>query len=463
MLVQRFFTPELAQVAYAVGDATAGEVAIIDPRRDVDAYVAWARQSGFRIAAILETHVHADFVSGAMELARVTGAPIYASRLGEQDFDHVPVDDGFTLDIGSIRLTAVHTPGHTPEHIAWRADDTADPDATPVLFSGDSLFVGDVGRPDLLGEARTDALVDRLYETVTNVFKRMPDAMVVYPGHTAGSSCGKKIGDDPQTTIAREKAMNYAFRPKSRDAFADAVMTGMPQPPAYYPVLKTINTRGAAPLADLAPMAALSVEAVEDALAAGALAIDVRDESAFAAGHIPGSIFVGAGNNFAAWMGWLAPYDRDLVLIANDAEQAREALTMLHRIGLDRVAGYHLGVGAWGGSGRPLETLDTVSPVVVMNEMANGDEVAILDVRGDDEFAMGHIDGASHHWLARIARGEMPERDPAAPVTVVCGSGYRSTVAASLLTANGFRRVRNLAGGMDAWTDASAAPPSIAS
>lgn len=463
MLIQRFFTPDLAQVAYAVGDTATGEVAIIDPRRDVDEYIEWARRSRLRIVAILETHVHADFVSGAIELARATGAPIYASRLGEQEFDHVPVDDGFTIDIGSVRLTAIHTPGHTPEHISWRADIPARPDVNPVLFSGDSLFVGDVGRPDLLGEDRTDELVDQLYDTVTNVFKRMPDDVIVYPGHTAGSSCGKNIGDDPHTTIGREKAMNYAFRPDSRDEFADAVMSGMPTPPTYYPVLKRVNKAGAKPLAELSPMPALPVDAIEDGLASGALLIDARDRAAFAAGHIPGSIFVGSDGSFATWMGWLAPYERDLILIVDDAEHARDARTMLHRIGLDRVAGYHVGIDAWRATGRPIDTLETVGAQTLMDERARGDQSIILDVRGDDEFEMGHIDGAHHHWLARMARGELPELDLDTPVTVLCQSGYRSTVASSLLKSNGFSRVRNLTGGMDAWTEAASESAPVAS
>lgn len=460
MLVQRFFTPELAQVAYVVGDETTGEVAIIDPRRDVDEYVTWASSAGLRIVAILETHVHADFVSGALELARATGAPIYASRLGEQEFDHVPVDDGFSLKVGAVRLTAIHTPGHTPEHVAWRAEDTSAPDAAPVLFSGDALFVGDVGRPDLLGSDRTEELVDSLFDTVTGVFKRLRDDTVVYPGHTAGSSCGKKIGDAPHTTIGQEKAMNYAFRPASRDAFAEAVMGGMPEPPAYYPVLKRVNTAGAEPLADLPEVPPLAVEAAEDALAAGALAIDVRDKEVFAAGHLPDSIFVGADFSFATWMGWLAPYDRDLVLIAASDAQAREAVTMLHRIGLDRVAGYVVGVAAWQASGRPLQTLESVAPEQVMSD--RGDDPAILDVRSADEYDMGHIDGATHHYLARIARGELPEFDRDAQITVTCQSGYRSTVAASLLRASGFANVRNLRGGMDAWNAAKPRARSIA-
>jgi hydroxyacylglutathione hydrolase len=416
-----------------------------------------------RIIAVLETHVHADFVSGAPALAAATGAPVYASRLGGQSFAHIPVDNGFVLTIGTVRLTAIHTPGHTPEHIAWQAEDTAEPDAAPALFTGDALFVGDVGRPDLLGEDRTGDLVDRLYGTVTRVFMRLPDEMVVYPGHTAGSSCGKKIGSDPQTTIGAEKAMNYAFKPNSREAFAAAVMSGMPEPPAYYPVLKRVNAVGATPLDALRPMGVLSVDQVEDHLAGGSLVVDIRSKEAFAATHVPGSVFVGAGPSFATWMGWLAPYDRDVVLIGDDTDQAREALIMLHRIGIDRVAGYHLGVDSWRRSGRALESLAVVSAAEAVREWERGELGTVLDVRSDDEFEMGHIDGANHLYLARIARGEMPQLDREARVTVVCGSGYRSTVAASLMQASGFAAVRNLAGGMDAWNEARAGIRSIAS
>lgn len=461
MIVERFFTPELAQVAYAVGDA--GKVAIVDPRRDVSIYTDWAARTGNEITAILETHVHADFVSGSIELARVTGAPIYASRMGEQEFDHVPVDDGMTLDIAAVRLTAIHTPGHTPEHISWKAEDTSDPGSDPVLFSGDALFVGDVGRPDLLGQGRTQELVDSLYATVTNVFKTLPDEMVVYPGHTAGSSCGKNIGSSPHTTIGNEKATNYAFKPDSREAFADAVMRDMPEPPAYYPVLKKVNKEGAVLLEQLGGPRPMSVEQLDDQFASNAMVIDIRSKEAFAAGHIPGTVFVGVGSNFATWMGWLSPYDRDLVLIAADEAQIREAVTMLHRIGLDRVAGYHVGIDSWQESGRPIQTLEVTYPEVVMREQERGEDPTVLDVRSDSEYDMGHINGAVHHFAGKIAQSSLPNLDKNEGITVVCGSGYRSTVAASLMQANGFESVRNLAGGMEAWNEAKAGVRSIAS
>lgn len=463
MIIERFVTAELAQVAYAVGDEASGTVALIDPRRDVGEYVDWVERRGLTIVAILETHVHADFISGVLELAAVTGASVYTSRLGNQTFEHVPVDDGWTLDVGSVRLTALHTPGHTPEHLSWQATDTSDANARPVLFSGDALFVGDVGRPDLLGTDQTDALVRDLYFTVTKVFMALPDETVVYPGHTAGSSCGKNIGSAPHTTIANEKTMNYAFKPRTEAEFARAVMTGMPTPPTYYPVLKRVNTAGANPLASLDAMDPVTVIGLEDQIAGGALVVDARSAGEFAEGHVPGSIFVGAGPNFSTWMGWLAPYDSDVVFIANDVAQAGEALTMARRIGIDRVAGYHVGLDAWRESGRPLATLDATNPDAMMAARESETEPMVLDVRNDGEFKIGHIDGAMHHVLGRIAQGEMPHLDRDQPIVVTCASGYRATVAASLMLANGFEQVRTLTGGMTAWNERTPGSRSIAS
>lgn len=453
MIVERFYTPGLAQVAYAVGDQDAGEVALIDPRRDVDAYVDWATQHNLTITAILETHVHADFVSGALTLSDATGAAIYASRLGDPEFDHTPVDDGMVLDIGSVRLTAVHTPGHTPEHMSWNAIDTADPEATAFLFSGDSLFVGDVGRPDLLGESQTDALVTKLYQTVTHVFANLPTETIVYPGHTAGSSCGKQLGDDPSTTIGREQRENYAFQTGSAQEFKDAVMGGMPQPPTYYPVLKGVNKEGAGPIMELPQGGEFDHTAVARLQDEGALVVDTRDQRAFAAGHIPASIFAGLGPNLPAWMGWIAPYDRDLVLIVDDRASYEEARLVLQRIGLDRIVGYMIGLDGWIAAGRNVDTLGEVTAGQLNDTLGKPDQPEVLDVRSATEFQEDHIPGATHHFLGDITQGNMADLDHDQEIVVVCSSGYRSTVAAALMQDVGFTKLSNLEGGMQAWND----------
>ena len=455
-MIERVYTPGLAQVAYLVADVQAGEVAVIDPRRDVDAYLDWARAHGCRIVAILETHVHADFVSGARELATATGAPVYAGRLGHQDFPHTPLDDGDEIKVGSLVLKALWTPGHTPEHMAYLLIDPARRPDPVALFSGDVLFVGEVGRPDLLGADQTEALVGQLFHTVTERLARLDDAIVVYPGHTAGSACGKKIGDAPSTTMGQEKRFNYAFQGRRKHQFIHMVLAGMPKPPTYYPVLKRVNKAGPALLAELNGGRGLMPAEVASALEDGALVIDTRAQEAFGAGHIRGAIFAGLGPNFTTWMGWLAPYDRPIMLVLEADDRYGEAVTELRRIGLDHVAGYLKGgMAAWDVDHRPVDRLPQISAGDLRDRLAgltNG--LAVIDVRADDEWEMGHIDGASHLYAGEIAQGAAPPVDGAAEVALICGSGYRSTVVSSLLQARGERRIVNVAGGMDAWLDA---------
>jgi hydroxyacylglutathione hydrolase len=452
----RIFTPGLAQVAYLVADEGAGVAAIIDPRRDIDVYLDWATNHGVRIAAILETHVHADFVSGAPELAAATGAPVYASRLGAQDFPHEPLDDGDEVAVGRLRLRALWTPGHTPEHLAFLLFDPEAGDAPRALFSGDALFVGEVGRPDLLGREQTEQLAGQLFHTVTERLSLLPDELVVYPGHTAGSACGKKIGDAPTTTIGQEKLVNYAFQARRKDEFVRMVLAGMPAPPAYYPVLKRVNKAGAPPLADLPAGEPLTADGVATRQAAGALVVDTRTPEAFGAGHISGAVFAGLGPNFVAWMGWLAPYDHDLILVLDRDADFAEARTELRRIGLDRVAGYLAGgMDAWRAAGRETVALPQLTARELHARLSGGEALSVLDVRGDDEWAGGHIAGASHTFAGAIAQGaDAPIDSDGGTVAVICGSGYRSSVAGSLLQARGHANLINVIGGMGAWHEA---------
>jgi hydroxyacylglutathione hydrolase len=456
MIIDRLFTPGLAQVAYMFADEASGEVAVIDPRRDTAAYLAWAAERGFQIAAILESHVHADFVSGARELAEATGAPIFTSRLGEQTFPHEPLDDGDEVAVGGLTLRALWTPGHTPEHLSYLAiDPAAGPDPV-ALFSGDVLFVGEVGRPDLLGKEQTMHLASQLYHTVSDRLAALEDHVVVYPGHTAGSACGKKIGEAPHTTIGDERRFNYAFKAQSKEGFVDMVLAGMPPPPTYYPILKRINKAGPPLLATLAGGEPLTPDQVATLQAGGAMIVDARSPEAFGGGHIPGSVFAGLGASFTAWMGWLAPYDRDLVLILEDDAQVEEARSELRRIGLDNVAGYLAGgIAAWQSAGREVDTLAqmTVSELARRLEDPVGDLI-VLDVRRDDEWDMGHIAGACHVFAGEIVQGAKVPLDVTANVAVICGSGYRSSVTASLLETQGYRNLVNVIGGMDAWYDA---------
>jgi hydroxyacylglutathione hydrolase len=454
--IERFVTPGLAQVAYIVADPNHHTAAVIDPRRDVDDYLTWARGNGYQIVAILETHVHADFASGARELGAATSAPVYAGQRGETEFPHRPLDDGEIVPVGNLALQAMWTPGHTPEHIAYLLRDPSQGEDPIALFSGDVLFAGEIGRPDLLGPDQTSGLIQQLYDTVHTRLASLSDDVVVYPGHGAGSPCGKNISDAARTTIGQEKRFNYAFQAASPEAFVTTVMEGMPPPPAYYPVMKRLNTRGPALLKDLPPGAPLAAHQVAAHRDAGALLIDARSPHEFAAGHIPGSVNVGLVGNFTLWAGALAPYDRDVVLILPADDRYDAARTDLRRIGIDRVAGYLAGgIDAWTAGKLPAATLAEMTVAELASAVGparNG--LMILDVRDKTEWERGHIPGARNVPAGDIARGVVPDLDGAAPVVVVCGSGYRASVAASLLHRAGVPHVVTTPGGMDAWNAA---------
>jgi hydroxyacylglutathione hydrolase len=452
MIIDRVYTPGLAQVAYLVADEQAGEAAVIDPRRDIDAYLRWAHERGMRIVAILETHVHADFVSGARELAEATGAPIYAGRLGHTVFPHVPPGDGDEIRVGALTLRALWTPGHTPEHVAYLLFEPAQGSDPVALFSGDILFAGEIGRPDLLGPEAQHGLMAQLYETVEWRLKPLPDAVTVYPGHTAGSPCGKKIDEAPQTTIGQEKRFNYAFNQPDRETFVRTIMAGMPKPPAYYPTMKRVNKVGPALLRDLPAGRPLSVSDVAAKQAAGALVIDARPVDAFAQGHIPGVVSIGLGPNFAIWAGWLTPYERQVVLILGGDEQYEEARTELRRIGIDAVAGYLAGgMASWTAAGKPVESMETI-PVKDLASCRSA--YTVLDVRDRTEWEGGHLPGAINIPAGDLAQGADPPVNGSGPVAVMCGTGFRSAVAASLLQQRGKHDVVQVDGGMNAWREA---------
>lgn len=455
MLVDSIFTPGLAQVAYLIADEAAQTAAVIDPRRDIDPYLAWASARHLTIRAILETHVHADFGSGARELAAATGAPIAAGHFGDQVFVDRPLADGDEVRVGRLRLRALWTPGHTPEHVAYLLIDP-ELSAEPVaIFSGDALFVGEVGRPDLLGPTATQRLAAQLYETVAGRLSKLANDLIVYPGHTAGSPCGKKIGAASRTTIGQEKLTNYAFQARSKQQFIEMVLAGMPQPPTYYPTLKRINQAGPPLMGDLPNGHPLTPQEIAAALDRGALLIDTRTPDAFGSGHIRDAISVGLDDRFLPWMGWLAPYDRDLVLLLADDEQFEMARTSLRRIGLDRVHGYLAGgIAAWRADGRDLVTLPQVNTRDLARDLASDDRPLVLDVRDDAEWESGHIAGAVHRFAGEIARGAAAPLNGAREIVVICGSGYRSSFAASLLQGRGVTGLRNVAGGMTAWLDA---------
>jgi hydroxyacylglutathione hydrolase len=459
MLLHQRFIPGLAIASYIVADEQSGDAAVIDATRDVDEFIQYARENDLHIRHILETHVHADFVVGSRELkARLDDVPIiHASGMGGGEWnpahaDHL-VGDGDEIQVGSLRLKAVHTPGHTPEHVSWALyDDTRSRDTPWVLFTGDFLFVGDVGRPDLLGEEARQRLAHELYQSVFERLRDIPDITEVFPNHGAGSLCGKAINSRRTSTVGFERRFNPAFVQKPEKEWVRDLMADMPLAPPYFRRMKRVNRQGPAILGPEWPgQRRWSPKDVYERTCESCLVVDVRSKEAFAAAHIPGAINIPFGPPLATWAGWLLPYDRPIQLVVDDPRQVPAVVTHLVRVGFDDVQGYvQGGLDAWETAGLPLATLHTASVHELHRQLQQRTHVTVLDVRTEKEWKAGHIDGAIHihGGLLQERSAEVP-RDK--PVYVVCGSGYRASIAASFLKREGYPHVTNVLGGMTAW------------
>jgi len=443
--IKRFEVPGLAQYSYVVSDG--GSAVVIDPIRDVDRYLAYAKSEGLRITHVVETHIHADFASGSLGLVEATGAELALSAYDDGELYryamlHRRLADGDSITVGSLRLQAMHTPGHTPEHLAFLLFDSA---GKPVaMFSGDFLFAGSLGRPDLLGDAAKVGLARNLYRSV-QALTALPGDLVVYPGHGAGSLCGSGIGGHAETTLTHERATNAFFRYDEAE-FVERILASVPPLPTYYPRMKALNAQGAPALREIPTDMALSADEV-DAMRGTVTLLDVRSSDSFAEAHIAGAVNIGAGPSLSLWAGWLLDPEQPIVLIAEDGD-LEEARRSLVRVGLDRIAGYlQHGMAAWIASGRPVSRSGQTSVDEASREL--GDTV-VLDVRDDNERSSGSIPGSQHVTLGDLPRSlDRLPRDR--PILTVCGSGYRSSAAASLLTAAGFENVRSIDGGMTAW------------
>ena len=462
MLLRLLYNTPLAQASYLVGCPATGEALVVDPNRDLDRYLDLAAGEGLHITAVTETHIHADFVSGARELAARTGARLYLSAAGPAKWQYAYaaeagatlLRDGDRFLVGNIRIDAWHTPGHTPEHLAFLVTDTAVADAPMGILTGDFVFVGDVGRPDLLeraaGYAGTmEAGARQLFRSLQR-FRTLPAWVQVWPGHGAGSACGKALGAVPQSTVGYELRYNWAFGIADEDAFVAAVLAGQPEPPIYFAQMKRINKEGPPPVAafDLPPR--LSSDELATNLAAGMPVVDTRPATAYAARAVPGTINIPAGDDFVTWAGWLLPYDRPFALFAEE-DRLAEVVGALRLIGLDRAAGYWPAgvIGAWAAGERDLATIATITPAD-LRDLRERAPMVVLDVRGAGEYAAGHIAGSQHIPLGSLA-ARLAEVPADRPVVVQCQGGARSAIGASILVAHGRRDVRNLAGGLDAW------------
>lgn len=468
MLLRRFYDPKLAQASYLIACARSGDAIVIDPNRDAEQYVRAADGDGVRITFVTETHIHADFVSGSRELAARTGARMYLSGEGGSDWrydfaeadDAVTIGDGDTIDVGNVRLTVMHTPGHTPEHLTFLVTDRAVADEPMGAVTGDFLFVGDVGRPDLLeraakvqGTMRDSARA--LFASLKR-FSELPDWLQIWPGHGSGSACGKGISAVPHSSLGYERRFNWAFAITGEEKFVRQVLEGQPEPPAYFAEMKRVNQRGPRVLGPLVRPDRLEAAGVIEVVSSGGTLVDTRPADAFASRHIPATINIPLNKSFSTWAGSILPYDRELYLLVDDniADRADEAARDLAMIGLDRLAGY-FGVdalSAWEDSGRPPGVVPQMSASELAPVMSDGD-VQVIDVRGAGEWDAGHLPGASNMPLATLA-ARVAEISRDRPVVVQCQTGGRSAIAASLLRARGVERIANLRGGFAAWRDA---------
>ncbi|MDB4880073.1 MAG: Zn-dependent hydrolase [Gemmatimonadetes bacterium] len=469
MFFERFYDTSLAQASYLVGCQRTGEAVVVDPNRDVEQYVDAAAREGLRVTHVTETHIHADFVSGARELARRTGAQLLLSGEGGDDWTYAfaadagarLLRDGNHFMVGNIRLDVVHTPGHTPEHVSFVVTDTPAGAGPWGILTGDFVFVGDVGRPDLLERAAgfagtMEAGARTLYRSLER-FRALPDHLQVWPGHGAGSACGKALGAIPSTTVGYEKLGNWGVATTDEDEFVNMVLAGQPEPPRYFAQMKRINREGPRILGGLPHPTRLTAQALKDLLRKGEVVVDTRPAADFAAGHVPGTINIPLNGSFTTWTGWLLPYDRDVHLLVDDSRGAHlmdAAVRDLAMIGLDRVTGVFGAdtLAAWLAEGHSLGTLAERTPAQVA-EMFARNEVAVVDVRGRAEWEAGHLPGVPNIPVGYLTErlGELPADRP---LVVHCQGGARSAIAASVLQARGMTNVVNMAGGYAAWQQA---------
>lgn len=451
MYFEQFYLGCLAHASYMLGSD--GEAVVVDPQRDVDIYLKAASDHGLKIRHIFETHLHADFVSGHTELAARTGARIYIGSKAGAAFPHVDVQDGYELRFGKAHITVLETPGHTPESVCLLVTDEEKSSRPWAVLTGDTLFLGDVGRPDLSTTHSPQQLAGMLFDSLRKLVG-LPDDVLVYPAHGAGSLCGRNMRAERSSTIGTERLTNYALQIGSRDEFVRQLTTNLPARPEYFQQDAQINREGAAPLAELPQLSAISAPDLKYLIKQGGVALDVRPADEFAAGHVPGSINIPLSGQFASWAGTVLGLTSDPVLIADSPEQRGEARMRLARVGIEDVRGYlEGGISGWKQAGLELAEVPQIT-VQDLDERLRSDGLNVLDVRREPEWQAGHLAGAAWWPLDRFKAG-LPALDPTKPLAVHCKSGYRSMIACSLLQRAGYSNVINVLGGFDTWQQAA--------
>ena len=461
MILKQFYLKCLAHASYLIGDETSRTAAVVDPQRDVDGYLAFAEEHGLTIRHVFLTHLHADFLAGHLELRDRVGAAIYLGKAATAEYAFTPLGDGDQVTFGDVRLEALETPGHTPESIALVVYDRADrrggalhPPAPYAVLTGDTLFVGDVGRPDLrasLGWSAAD-LGQLLYASLRDKLLQLPDSTLIYPAHGAGSLCGKAISKETVSTIGEQRSSNYALQPMSRDAFLELVTADQPDAPAYFTYDAVLNSRER-PTLDQAlarELRPLTIDEVLEQQTAGAQVLDTRDPAEFAAAHLSGSINIGLLGQYATWAGTILTHDQPIVIVADPGAETESAMR-LGRIGFDNVTGYlDGGLASAAGTRAAIVGTERISADVMAQRLASASPPLVIDVRTATERSHRQIAGSLHIPLSRLIE-RMQEIPRDRPVVLHCAGGYRSSIAASALQRAGYARVSELAGGIAAW------------
>ncbi len=469
MYFHQRFVPGLAIASYIVGDEKSKQAAVIDPTRDVEPYVELTQKEGLNITHVLETHVHADYVSGAVELkARLGGKPtICSSAMGGAEWTPAYADRTITdrdeIQLGKIRLRAMHTPGHTPEHIMWAVfEESRSKDVPWLVLTGDFLFVGDVGRPDLLGEQERQKLAHQLYQSVFQTVPSLPEFTEIYPSHGAGSLCGKAIGSRRASTIGFERRFNPSLQPLPEEQWTSKLLFQMPIAPPYFKRMKQINVKGPPIIGRTLPGdRRITAAEVHERLGEHPFVLDARPRESFATSHIPGAINIPLAPTLATWAGWVVSPDVPILLVLGSPDELKEVVTQLIRIGLDNVQGYlEGGMETWENSGYKIASIARLSVAELADQLERPifDRPVIIDVRTPSEFIAGHIDGAYNIHCGQLKErlAEVPHNFP---IVVICGTGYRASLAASILKREGYKDVSNVLGGMTAWKNAQQVVP----
>jgi len=445
-------TEGLAEISYLVGDDEEGVGAVFDPRADVDIYIELARAKNISITHIFETHIHADLVSGARELcSRLESAKIFVSHEGgaRYGFENEKVRDGDQFRLGSVLITARHTPGHTPEHVSYLLAEEDHPETPWGVLTGDSLFVSSAGRPDLLGQTQTEKLAAQQFQTLHDFYLKLPDSVIIYPGHGSGSPCGAEIGDRLSSTIGYERPFNPFLQFKDVKSFTQYAVSTAPPIPKYYPLMKKVNAEGPEILGGLPRVPALPPKAFKKAWEekAGVL-VDTRTMLAFGGAHIPGALNIGGSPMLSIWAGSLLDPSEAILLVLEDDNDLDQIVRFFIRTGFTKFAGYLVGgMKAWDNAGFPLAQVAQMT----VHELKNAsDRFQIVDVRSQREWKGGHVPGARHIFLPEL-RKRAHELDKSRPIAVYCASGYRSSIGTSILKQEGFAMVNNIPGSWHAW------------